>query len=73
MAGLHQLGRTKLNGKLKSGRHSDGGGLFLKVTPTGTRSWLLRYTDKITRKQVEMGLGAYPQSPADEARAFAEN
>lgn len=71
MAALHKLSKTKLNSRLKTGRHSDGGGLFLKVTPSGTRSWLFRYTNKITHKQVEMGLGAFPQVSADKARELA--
>ena len=35
---------TKQVAKLtEPGRYGDGGGLYLQVTPTGARSWLLRY------------------------------
>ena len=37
------------------GRHSDGGGLYLNVTPAGTRSWLFMW--KVAGKRREMGLG----------------
>jgi Arm DNA-binding domain len=35
---------TKQVAKLtEPGRYGDGRGLYLQVTPTGARSWLLRY------------------------------
>ena len=51
--------RNKLNvrqiaGLTKPGVHSDGGGLYLRVRPTGTRSWL--YICMIDGKRREMGL-----------------
>lgn len=39
------------------GRHSDGGGLYLKVLPDGRRQWVFMY--RWHGKQKEMGLGAY--------------
>jgi integrase len=39
------------------GRHSDGGGLYLKVTPDGRRQWVFMY--RWQGKQKEMGLGAF--------------
>jgi integrase len=57
-------------GKLKRlGRHSDGGGLYLQVGPTGGKSWLFRYT--LEGKSREMGLGALDVLPMAEARAKA--
>jgi hypothetical protein len=31
---------------LPPGRHHDGGGLYLEVSPTGSKSWAHRYTIK---------------------------
>ncbi len=38
------------------GRYADGGGLYLQISPTGSKSWLFRYTRQ--GKAREMGLGA---------------
>jgi integrase len=53
--------RNKLNVKQvallkRVGVHSDGGGLYLRVRETGSRSWLFIYTFGGTRR--EMGLGS---------------
>ncbi|MGJ3264307.1 MAG: tyrosine-type recombinase/integrase [Salinarimonas sp.] len=42
----------------KPGRYGDGGGLWLQVSPSGTKSWALRYSREGKARQ--MGLGAYP-------------
>ncbi|WP_331254785.1 Arm DNA-binding domain-containing protein [Methylobacterium currus] len=39
----------------KPGRHSDGGGLYLIVDPSGAKRWLFIY--RRDGKQKEMGLG----------------
>lgn len=39
----------------KPGLHSDGGNLYLRVSPTGARSWVFVYRSK--GKQRELGLG----------------
>ncbi|HEY6994391.1 MAG TPA: integrase arm-type DNA-binding domain-containing protein, partial [Xanthobacteraceae bacterium] len=51
------------------GRHSDGGGLYLQVTPSGTRSWLLRY--KRQGRSHWMGLGSAVTLTLAEARERA--
>ncbi len=38
------------------GRHSDGGGLYLLVKPTGAKSWVFMF--KREGRQREMGLGS---------------
>jgi integrase len=38
------------------GMHGDGGGLYLKVTKSGTKSWIYRF--QLSGKRREMGLGA---------------
>lgn len=51
---------------LSAGRHADGAGLYLNVTPAGGRSWVYRYT--LGAKRREMGLGSYPDLGLSEAR-----
>ncbi len=52
--------------KLKTpGLHGDGGGLHLRVTKTGTKSWIFRYSRR------DMGLGAYPTVTLEAARDLA--
>ncbi len=51
------------------GYHHDGGGLYLQVSPTKTKSWVLRYTlDKSVRY---MGLGSAADWTLAEARERA--
>ena len=55
-----ELGPLDVKRLTTAGFHSVGGvaGLMLQVSPTGTRSWLLRV--KVGDKRREIGLGAYP-------------
>ena len=46
------------------------GGLYLQVTPTGARSWILKFRTKADKNR-EMGLGPYPEVPLKEARDTA--
>ena len=49
------------------GRHSAGSGLYLVVTPSKSKAWVLRY--QINGRRTDMGLGAYPAVGLSEARA----
>jgi integrase len=51
------------------GRHSDGGGLYLNVTDSGTKSWLFMW--KVKGKRREMGLGSARDVPLARARELA--
>jgi integrase len=51
------------------GMHADGGGLYLNVHATGTRSWIYRY--QLDGKRREMGIGGYPLVSLADARARA--
>ncbi len=53
----------------EQGRYGDGRGLYLQVTPTGARSWLLRY-ERGGRERA-MGLGPVEDFTLDEARERA--
>jgi integrase len=56
---------------LGPGLHSDGGGLYVKVSKNGKgRSWVLRYTDPKGRER-RMGLGSLKTVSAQEAREKA--
>jgi integrase len=58
---------AKTVGALKvPGRYGDGGGLWLQVTPTGTKSWLLRYM--LNGRARAMGLGPLDLISLAEAR-----
>jgi integrase len=47
----------------------DGGGLYLRVSATGTKSWVFRF--QLDGKRRDMGLGPYPDISLAEARAKA--
>lgn len=51
------------------GRHSDGGGLYLQVSPTGAKSWLFMF--KRDGKRSELGLGSVRDVSLAEARQKA--
>jgi hypothetical protein len=54
----------------RPGLYGDGGGLYLQVTPRGSRSWIFRYErDGRTRK---MGLGPTDLVDLREARDKAQ-
>jgi hypothetical protein len=42
--------------RVAPGRHSDGGGLYLQISPTGAKSWLFMF--KRDGKRSELGLGS---------------
>jgi Arm DNA-binding domain len=53
---------------------SDGGGLYLLVTPKGGRWW--RYAYRFAQKHKALTLGTYPEVPLEQARSrhqFARN
>ena len=53
----------------KPGKYSDGGNLYLIVSDTGTRKWVLRFTWRGRPK--EMGLGSASTVPLAQAREKA--
>ena len=71
-AGIEQRSE-KLNAiqlkKLPPGMHSDGGGLYLEVQESGSRSWILRTTVRGKRKDI--GLGGLSTKSLSEARKEA--
>ncbi len=54
-----------------AGMHPDGGGLYLCVKPSGSKSWVYRF--QLDGKRREMGLGSLQVVKPVEARAEAAN
>lgn len=52
----------------KSIKIGDGGNLYFRVDPNGSRYWIFNYTRPYTSKRNEMSLGTYPEMPLEEAR-----
>lgn len=54
----------------KAGRHADGGGLYLRIRPSGSKSWLFNY--RVDRRRRDVGLGGVDSVTLGEARRLAE-
>nr|WP_281722645.1 integrase arm-type DNA-binding domain-containing protein [Nitrosomonas nitrosa] len=65
---MGKLQAIKLN-SYPAGNHSDGNNLFLRVKPTGARSWVFRY--KLAGKAIELGMGSLTIRSLAEARHLA--
>lgn len=69
---MHNLNPAELT-TLPAGWHADGGGLFLAVTETGTRSWAVKYSVSGQGGQRKtMGLGGLKDFSLKSARKQAE-
>lgn len=66
MGRLNALQVSKLT---TPGYYPDGGNLYLQVSPSGTKSWVFRYT--LDKRQREMGLGSASVFSLAEARERA--
>jgi integrase len=70
MRGINRLTALKVN-KLKTpGRYADGGGLWLKISEGGTKSWQFRYSRHGVHRH--MGLGPLMSVSLAEARERAK-
>ncbi|HJQ59291.1 MAG TPA: integrase arm-type DNA-binding domain-containing protein [Vineibacter sp.] len=58
---IAKLSARRMATEKRPGMHADGGGLYLQVTPTGARTWLLRY--QLAGRRREMGLGSASAGP----------
>ena len=67
--GVPRLSAAKAKAIKKPGMHGDGNGLYLRVTASGSRSWMQRIV--IHGRRRDMGLGSYPVISLAEARALA--
>lgn len=66
---LHRLSAKAVEQQKKLGYFADGGGLYLQVSPTRSKSWIFRFT--LHGKQREMGLGSIGSVGLAEARRRA--
>lgn len=69
---LNKLSEVGVRSAKKTGRHSDGGGLYLNVSASGGKSWVFMWTPPGGKRR-EMGLGPYPTVTLAKARAMAAN
>lgn len=69
MSATNKLTDTAIKRISKVGRHSDGGGLYLRVKSTGGKSWSFMW--KRGGHQREIGLGSYPDTSLKLAREKA--
>jgi hypothetical protein len=66
---INRLTALKIEKAKKPGMYGDGGGLYLRISPMGAKSWVYRYM--LDRKPHWMGLGPYPLFGLAEAPAKA--
>ncbi|WP_088100249.1 site-specific integrase [Xanthomonas retroflexus] len=66
---INRLSARAVQTVTKQGYHADGGGLYLLVKPTGSKSWVLRF--RRGGRLREMGLGSTQVVSLQEARAAA--
>lgn len=57
--------------KLPPGLHSDGGGLYLRVSPKDKRSWVIRSQEG--GKDIQQTIGRYPRMTVADARKRRDN
>lgn len=65
----NRLSATKVRAKFLPGYYADGGGLYLQVGKSGSKSWVFRY--QRNKERTEMGLGAENAVTLSEAREMA--
>lgn len=53
---FQRLSAVAVNSKREPGMHLDGNSLYLQVSPSGSKSWILRYT--LNERTRDMGLGS---------------
>ncbi len=68
---IEKLTALEVTKTIKPGLYGDGGGLWLQVSPSGSKSWVFRFT--IKGKQLVMGLGSVHTVGLAEARSRAKD
>lgn len=66
---IEKLSPFKIKNTVTPGYYGDGGGLWLQVSSSGSKSWIFRFT--LNKKQREMGIGAVHTVSLADARAKA--
>ena len=70
MASINRLSAVQVKSLKKKGLHSDGGGLYLRISDSGTKGWVFRYS--LNKKARRMGIGSLQTVSLAEARIEAE-
>lgn len=70
MASINRLSAVQIKSLKKKGLHADGGGLYLRISDSGTKGWVFRYS--LRKKAHRMGLGSLQTVSLAEARMEAE-
>lgn len=68
---MHKLTARTVATAKDAGRYGDGAGLYLRVTGTGGKRWVFRYTPRKGARPREMGLGSAGSGGVSLARARA--
>ena len=68
---LNKLTAIAVDRAKKPGRHSDGGGLYLLVKASGSKSWVFMYSRRGRKGRTELGIGPYPAISLLQAREKA--
>ena len=63
---ISRLNALTVSKAKKAGMYADGGGLYLQVSPSGTKSWIFRFA--LNGREREMGLGPLLDVPLIDAR-----
>ena len=69
--GIHRLKAEHFRKRKGPAKLCDGGGLWLFVKRSGSKSWVFRY--RLNGQDYEMGLGSFNELSAAEARKYARN
>src|ERR1700731_2163513 len=67
--GSERLSARAIQSARERGLHADGKGLYLRVGPTGSKSWIFRY--RSGDRQHDLGIGPYPDMTLADARERA--
>ena len=66
---LNRLTVRQVSAAKDPGRHADGGGLYLRITPSGARAWV--FMTATAGKRIEIGLGSASSVALATARRLA--
>lgn len=66
---IFRLSDMKIKSLRKKGLHADGQSLYLRITDSGTKSWIFRFM--LGGRRRDMGFGHYPSITLSEARELA--
>jgi integrase len=67
---LHRLSDPEIKQRRKSGYYADGGCLYLRIAPGGTKGWIFRYT--LNGRTRDAGLGSVADVTLKKARQEAK-